>query len=131
MSIILNDNIPLGRRLFEYQKMFNLSGLNGYQKILDCGAGPSSFNCEMIKQNKSIISIDPIYKYTDDEIQKRINETFEDMIKQAEENKDKFIWRQIKSTKELADIRMSAMKMFLNDYETGKNGTTFNVRFQA
>jgi ubiquinone/menaquinone biosynthesis C-methylase UbiE len=120
MPIDLNDVIPLGRRLFEYQKMFGLTDKDEYQKILDCGAGPSSFNCEMAKQNRRVVSIDPIYRYSRDDIKRRIDETFEDIIRQAEENRNRFVWRQIKDTKDLAEVRMGAMEMFLADYEAGK-----------
>lgn len=37
------------------------------------------------------------------------------------ENVDNYVWTRIKDLKELENIRMSAMKKFLSDYERGKN----------
>jgi hypothetical protein len=88
--------------------------------ILDCGAGPSSFNCKMSKKRRPVVSVDPIYEFTGIDIEKRINETFNDIISQTENNKDKFVWDSIKSVEELAMIRRNSMNEFLNDFEKGK-----------
>ena len=54
------------------------------------------------------------------EIQKRIDETYKDVLSQTEKNKGKFIWDVIKSVENLGKIRMEAMKIFLGSYEKGK-----------
>lgn len=40
-------------------------------------------------------------------------------MKQMEENQDNYVWSSIKNLEELEDVRMSAMNMFLSDYEKG------------
>jgi hypothetical protein len=114
------DVVPWGRSFDEYVKMFSLTPADLNHKILDCGGGPSSFNAEMTKQGKKVISIDPIYNLSTDDIETRINETYDDVINQIKVNTDKFIWRNISSVEELGRIRMAAMKQFLDDYEQGK-----------
>lgn len=116
----LNEVIPLGRSFNEYVEMFGLSAADLKKKIIDCGSGPSSFNYELKIRNQYVTSIDPIYQFSSDQIKRRIDETFSNIIKQAEVNKDRFIWNNIKNVKELANIRMAAMNAFLEDYETGK-----------
>ncbi|MGB9978827.1 SAM-dependent methyltransferase [Methanobacterium sp.] len=118
--MILNEVVPLGRTFAEYKKMFNLNNADLNKKILDCGGGPSSFNYEMKMQNKEVITIDPLYQYSKEDIIKRIDETFNDVMAQAKANKDDYIWKNIKTVEELAETRMSAMKRFLNDFEAGK-----------
>ena len=116
----LNEVVPLGRTCTEYRAMFSLNKADLNKKILDCGGGPSSFNYEMKIQNKKVTTIDPIYQFRKEDIKKRIDETFEDVMAQGKANKDDYIWKNIKTVKELAETRMYAMKTFLNDFETGK-----------
>jgi len=72
-------------------------------------------------QNKKVTAIDPLYQFSKKDIEKRIGETFDDVMAQAKTNKDDFVWKNIKTVEELAETRMSAMKAFLNDFEAGKN----------
>ena len=116
----LNEVIPLGRTCTEYRAMFSLNEADLNKKILDCGGGPSSFNYEMKIQNKKVTTIDPLYQFSKENIKKRIDETFEDVMAQGKASKDDYIWKNIKTVEELAETRMYAMKTFLNDFETGK-----------
>lgn len=120
MSINLDDIIPLGRRASEYKAMFNLENIKQDIKILDCGGGPSSFNFEMNKQKISVTSIDPLYQFSTIQISKRIDETFENMMTQLSNNKDKFIWSHFSTAEDVRKTRQTAMQMFLKDYENGK-----------
>ena len=116
----LKEVVPLGRTFTEYKNMFNLHKIDLNKKILDCGGGPSSFNYEMKIQNREVTTIDPLYQFDKEDIEKRIDETFGDVIAQAKASKDDFVWKTIKTVEELAETRMSAMKTFLNDFEAGK-----------
>jgi len=116
----LENIVPWGRNLEEYQTMFLLSNQDLESKILGCGDGPSSFNFEATQQNINITSIDPIYNFTKDEIQQRIDETSAVISEQLKHNQKEFIWKSFKSTDELIAIRLKAMCNFINDYEDGK-----------
>lgn len=120
MEINYKDIIPWGRSFDEYVKMFSLTPDDLNLKILDCAGGPSSFNAEMNKRGKKVLSIDPIYNLSADDIEMRINETYDDVINQTRVNADKFIWQNISSVEELGCIRMATMKQFLDDFEQGK-----------
>ena len=112
--------MPWGRNFEEYQNMFLLSDQDLQSKILGCGDGPSSFNFEATKQNGNVTSIDPIYQFTQEEIQQRIDETSSVVSEQLKQNQKDFIWKNIRSVDELIEIRLSAMNNFINDYEDGK-----------
>jgi len=116
----LKDIVPWGRNLKEYKQMFLLNDEDLSSKILGCGDGPSSFNKELTDLNGDITSIDPIYQFSKEKIQKRIKETSSIVSKQLKENRDDFIWRDFKSVDELVDVRLEAMGKFLDDYESGK-----------
>jgi hypothetical protein len=117
----LENVVPWGRNLEEYQNMFQLSKEDLQSKILGCGDGPSSFNFEVTKLNGNITSIDPIYQFSKDEIQTRINETSSVVSKQLKQNQNDFVWKSIKNVDELINIRLTAMNNFIKDYENGKN----------
>lgn len=53
-------------------------------------------------------------------MQKRIDEVRITVMEQIKQNADNYVWRNIKSLDELENIRISAMRLFLADYECGK-----------
>jgi hypothetical protein len=112
--------VPWGRTFEEYVDMFNLTEADLDKFILGCADGPASFNYTMKEKGKEMISIDPIYHFTKDDILKRISENYQDVINQTKQNKDKFIWTKIKDVEDLGRIRMLAMEKFLADYDLGK-----------
>jgi len=116
----LENVVPWGRNLEEYQNMFQLSQKDLQSKILGCGDGPSSFNCEVTKLHGDITSIDPIYQFTKDEIKQRIDETSSVVSAQLQQNQNDFVWKNIRSVDELVDIRLTAMSDFIKDYDKGK-----------
>jgi len=120
MAFEYKDVVPWGRNFDEYIRMFDLNEDCLKLKILGCGDGPASFNYEWNKRGGNVISIDPIYNMSKEKIQIRIDETYNDVISQTAKNRDKFRWDTITSINELGKTRMSAMRLFLNDYEQGK-----------
>ena len=121
LKVKLENVVPWGRNLEEYKKMFLLSQKDlQSKKILGCGDGPSSFNFEVTQLQGDITSIDPIYQFTKDEIQSRIDETSSVVSEQLRKNQNDFIWKGIQSVDELINIRLTAMKNFINDYKNGK-----------
>jgi N-acetylglutamate synthase-like GNAT family acetyltransferase len=119
MSLKYSNIKVWGRSFAEYVKMFELTANDLRKKIIVCADGPSSFNAAMWKKGKKIISIDPIYSLKKDELSQRIIESADDIIIQINSNKDSFTWDSIKSINELMQKRLSAMNIFLDDYESG------------
>jgi hypothetical protein len=120
MSVQYQNVVPWGRSFQEYVDMFSLTGEDLNKSILGCGDGPASFNCEMNRMGKSVVSVDPIYELDRETIQKRIDETYLEVLEQTRTNKDKFIWKNISSVEELGEIRMTSMSQFLDDFDEGK-----------
>ena len=114
------DIVPWGRSFDEYLDMFNLSEDDLARDIVSVGDGPASFNTRMYQRKTPIISVDPIYRYSEAELRQRIQETYEDVIAQARQNRDKFVWTRFSSIDELAEIRKQAMDEFCRDFENGK-----------
>ncbi|WMW21925.1 SAM-dependent methyltransferase [Methanolobus mangrovi] len=120
MTIQYQNIVPWGRSFQEYVDMFKLSDKDLNSSVLGCGDGPASFNYEMTRQGRSVVSVDPIYNLDRDFIEKRIDETYIEVLEQTRENQDKFVWENISSVEELGRIRMDSMKLFLEDFEEGK-----------
>ena len=120
MHFHYKDIVPWGRSFDEYLGMFDLSKDDLARDIVGVGDGPASFNARMYQRGTPIISVDPIYQYSEAELRQRIQETYDDIIAQARQNQDKFIWTKFSSVDELAKVRMQAMDEFCRDFESGK-----------
>ena len=61
--------------------MFALTPGDLLGKILDCAAGPSSFNAELTAEGHEVTSCDPLYSFTAEEKRVRIEATFDALAK--------------------------------------------------
>jgi hypothetical protein len=127
MTFQLENIVPWGRSAQEYRQMFNLRDADLTGKILDCGGGPASFNAEMTPQQVAILSVDPIYQFTADQIAERITAVRPIILRGVEQTRDRFSWAQITSIAALDHMRMTAMQTFLADFSAGKG----EGRYQA
>jgi len=116
----LANIVPWGRTLLEYKEMFNLTENDLKSKILGCGDGPASFNAELTSCGGSVISVDPTYMFSKEQFASRIDEVAEEVMAQVRQNADAFVWKNIANPDILYNMRMSAMKQFLEDYDAGK-----------
>lgn len=119
MAFNIKEIVPWGRNLDEYKNMFKLTDSDLDKRIICFGDGPASFNYEM-KSRNPIVSIDPIYKFSSEEIRDRIEEIKATILEQVKKNKDNYVWQNIKDVDDLEKIRITAMNNFLKDYEHGK-----------
>ena len=85
MPVTLDRILIWGRPLDEYVDMFALSDEDLEERFLDCASGPASFNASLTMLGGSIISLDPIYCLSSDEITGRINEAYNMIIGQLKE----------------------------------------------
>jgi len=120
MTFKLDNVVPWGRSFDEYLRMFDLTKDELTLSILSCGDGPAGFNSEMNKLGNTVISCDPIYQLTAQELQTRITKTYDKVMEETYKNQDNFVWDVIKSPEELSRVRMDAMREFMHDYEKGK-----------
>jgi hypothetical protein len=121
MAFELKNIVPWGRNLNEYKAMFNLSENDINKRIVSFGDGPASFNAEMTRKNKDVISVDPVYQFSEHELRSRIDDTKEIIISQIKNNQNNFVWDKFGSIHDLVNIRLVAMNLFLSDFEAGKN----------
>ncbi|WP_159783325.1 SAM-dependent methyltransferase [Sodalinema gerasimenkoae] len=120
MGLTLKQVVPWGRSLADYRQMFALTDKDLETSILDCAGGPSSFNAEATAQGTSVISCDPIYQFSVEEIQQRIQDTYPQIIAALEDNGDHFVWDQFSSPHHLGEVRLATMDCFLEDFPQGR-----------
>jgi len=120
MAFKYEEVVPWGRSFDEYARMFHLSEEDLSRKILGCADGPASFNAGMFRRGHRVVSCDPLYQFSAEQIKRRIDATYEEVIGQTILNQEKFVWDLIASPDELGRLRLEAMCDFLGDYDSGK-----------
>jgi len=113
----LANVVPWGRSFEEYQKMFGLSDDDLNKRILGCGDGPASFNAEATERGYQIISCDPVYQFNVEEIRRRIDEVYPEIMAKMQQGADSYIWDSLGSVEQLGKVRMAAMSRFLSDFD--------------
>jgi len=119
MSFTLSQVVPWGRSFDEYVAMFALTDADLASRILGCGDGPASFNAVLTKRGGRVVSVDPLYCFSQGDIRERIRRTCTEVLEQTRKNAHEFVWTSIKSVDELGRLRMAAMEEFLSDYSQG------------
>ncbi len=120
MAFTLDKVVPWGRSYDEYVAMFALSQADLGGRILGCGDGPAAFNSALTKRGGRVVSADPAYQFSADEIRGRIAATYPEVMEQTRRNRHEFVWRNIPSIAALGRVRMAAMEEFLADYPVGR-----------
>src|SRR5215469_6603620 len=101
MVVELDSVVPWGRSLEEYRLMFGLSDADLSRRILGCGDGPASFNCQMAALGRRVVSIDPIYSLSAQQIERRIAETQETLLSQVKRSSGDYAWKHFRDADEL------------------------------
>ena len=121
MPFELDRVVPWGRCFDEYARMFALTGADLSGRILGCGDGPASFNREATERGHTVVSCDPIYAFTASEIEQRVRETSQLILSETRRNQADFVWTYFRSVKALGEVRLRAMRDFIEDFPRGKS----------
>ena len=108
--------VPWGRSCSEYQAFFALEGLPPDTRVLDCGAGPSSFAVEATERGLSVCAADPLYSVSADRIAHRIEEVRPTMLASIRQAQARFVWDQYGTPEKQEAVRLAAMQRFLADF---------------
>jgi len=95
VSFNLNNIVPWGRSFDEYAHMFDLDARALSGRFLDCAGGPANFNAEATLRGLRVMSCDPLYGASAQEIQRRIEETYPTMMEQLRQNQHDYLWETI------------------------------------
>ncbi|MCL6613547.1 MAG: SAM-dependent methyltransferase [Firmicutes bacterium] len=89
-------------------------------RIIGCGDGPAGFNKRMKDLGFRVVSCDPIYELSKEQIEERILAAKEEVMRQVYLNMDCYVWQWFKTPDELFRVRLETMAEFLQDFEAGK-----------
>lgn len=87
-------------------------------KVASAG-GPPSFNCEATRRGHEVVSVDPLYRFSADQIRHRIDETVTIIEAQTGKNAADFVWQYFSSVEQLVAARVRTMHRFLDDFPDG------------
>lgn len=127
MAMILEKVVPFGRSMDEYIKMFNLTAVDLNKKIIGIGDGPASFNAEMTRQGHPVVSVDPLYRFSGDEILQRFHEVVDKIINQVEATPNDWVWSYHQSPDDLRANRIKVIQEFIANYEIGKKANRYQI----
>jgi hypothetical protein len=119
MSMRLEQVVPWGRSMDEYVRMFDLTESEQMSRIVGVGDGPASFNVELNERGGQVISCDPLYAFSADQIRSRVQATHDHLVAAARKNADLFTWGHLKSPEDMGCARLAAMEQFLADFPAG------------
>jgi len=116
----LREIVPWGRSFEEYRRMFGLSGDALAGRLLGCGDGPASFNAEATARGHAVVSCDPIYGLAPEEIRRRVEGSFDEVLAQVRRSPEGFVWNYFRDPDALGQARLAAMNRFLADFAEGE-----------
>lgn len=117
----LDKVVPWGRSFDEYRRMFALTDADLERRIIACADGPASFNADLTATGGTVVSTDPLYRCSADQIRQRIEVTVPEMVEQTKKNLNEFVWSdELPDVDTLARLRLATMERFLVDYEMGR-----------
>lgn len=101
--------------------MFDLSAADLHKSILGCGDGPASFNAGLTRQGGAVVSVDPVYQFSADQLRDRIHAVYPEVMGQMAQYVSDYVWESIPNLEALGATRMAAMEDFLRDYDAGRS----------
>lgn len=94
-------------------------------RILGCGDGPASFNATLSARGGRVVSADPLYQFSADEIRSRVEIARDRIVPNTRQNAASYRWDEIPSIEAMVELRMRAMEEFLLDFERGKSESRY------
>ena len=121
MALKLDEVVPFGRSFDEYRRIFALSEEDLGKRIISVADGPAGFNAEMRRRGHAVTSVDPVYEFTGQEIERRFLDVVDNIIGQVKATPGDWTWSYHKSPDGLRRNRERALETFLADYDAGKS----------
>jgi len=106
--------------LKDYKRMFALTPEDLTLNIIDCAAGPSTFNAELTAQGGRVVSCDALYAMVFEKVQMETQELIETLLKRVQEKQEEFSWDSVSSLEELRKTYEAAARLFFDDFKKDK-----------
>ncbi|WP_026292605.1 hypothetical protein [Rubritalea marina] len=127
MHTQLEQVVPLGHSLGQYQRMFKLTEDDLNKKLLGVADGPSSFNAELTAAGGQVTSIDPIYAYTGEEIESQFQSSFDPVRQRLTPNPQDWDWSFQPAPGLMQTRRTCATRSFVDDFKLPSSTDRYKV----
>ena len=115
----LSEVVPWGRTCAEYRAMFTLGDEMLQRRLLDCGAGPSSFTAEWTASGGQVTACDPLYAFDVESIRRRFDASVDTVMGQVRARPDRWSWTYHAGPDALLAARHRAIDRFTEDLPRG------------
>ncbi|MEO7310721.1 MAG: hypothetical protein ABIX01_09995 [Chitinophagaceae bacterium] len=116
-----NNHVSVwGRTLEEYQKMFGLGDIPTSTQILSIADGPSTFNKQLRDKEINIVSVDPIYELSIDNLKEVFKQSYQFNKGLFYNNRENFLFKDDTEIEALLQKRQSTFNAFITDYGLNK-----------
>jgi len=116
----LSEVVPWGRTCAEYRAMFSLDDALLGRRLLDCGAGPSSFTAEWSAAGGEVTACDPLYAFDAESIRGRFDASVDTVMGQVRARLDRWAWTFHADPEALLAARRTALARFADDLPRGQ-----------
>lgn len=120
MALVTKDLLLSGHSLFDYRSMFDLTTTDLTNKILTCASGFDSFNAQMYKNNKNVVSCARSYSLSLPEMQQLVENNLKRMQQHLENNQELYCLDKNATPHQVIEKWHTSAKLFLDDYELGR-----------
>ncbi len=127
MAMALEKVVPFGRSLDEYRRMFSLNEGDLNRNIIGIADGPASFNAEMTALGRSVLSVDPLYTFPAEEIERQFHAVVDHIVAQLKATPDDWVWSYHRSPDHLKQNRLRTLQCFLSDYPSGTRAGRYRI----
>ncbi len=113
----LKDVVLLGRTFAEYSEYFSLCDFDlKREKVLDMGAGVSSFCAEACQRGYSVLAADPIYGLPASDLSRKCEADLDEVVRQLPRVLHNYNWEFYRDVEHLRECRERAYRAFLPHY---------------
>lgn len=114
------DFLLWGHSSAQYQQMFDFTAPDLNKKLLECASGFASFNAEMHREGKHIISCDPAYSLSRPNLENHFQIGLNNLRQYLEQNQQKIAWQQGQSVADVIKNNQNVLNKFMEDFSQGK-----------
>lgn len=113
----MDEVVLLGRTFAEYCEYFQLpQSRMASERILDMGAGVSSFWAEATASGFDVIAVDPIYRAGGEDISSKAAADLREVLRQLPDVAHNYNWSFHRNADELRALREEALGRFIRNY---------------
>ncbi len=116
MPFALDQVLIWSRSFDEYEKIFAIKESDYSKTILGCADGAASFNATATAMGLNVVSCDPLYEMSIDDIRQKIVVSADMLYPKIVAAIDDFNWHYFKDPADLKDKRLAAANKFMEDF---------------